>query len=83
MLGGEGDIAKPLKEVQDRYPQVVIGSYPFESASGFAAQLVLRSRDLTALAVATADVRSMAETLTAEGKARGWSEAEPAMPRPN
>src|SRR5262245_46714772 len=28
--GGEGDIAKPLKEIQDRYPAVIIGSYPFE-----------------------------------------------------
>jgi molybdenum cofactor synthesis domain-containing protein len=76
VLGGEGDIAKPLKDVQDRYPNVVIGSYPFESASGFAAQLVLRSRDPAALASAFAEVRAMAEQLTAEGKARGWSEAE-------
>jgi molybdopterin-biosynthesis enzyme MoeA-like protein len=76
VLGGEGDIAKPLKDVQDRYPQVVIGSYPFESASGFAAQLVLRSRDSAALAAAFTDVRAMAEQLTGEGKARGWSEAE-------
>ena len=27
---GEGDLAKPLKEIQDRYREVVIGSYPFE-----------------------------------------------------
>jgi len=76
VLGGEGDIAKPLKEVQDRYPRVVIGSYPFESASGFAAQLVLRSRDPADLAAAAADVRAMAEQLTEEGRARGWSDVE-------
>src|SRR6187200_3453040 len=34
--GGEGDVAKPLKDIQERYPQVIIGSYPFESPQGFA-----------------------------------------------
>ena len=71
--GGEGDIAKPLKEIQERYPEVIIGSYPFEGRSGFAATIVLRSRDDTALQAAAAEVRAMAETLTASGKARGWS----------
>jgi molybdenum cofactor synthesis domain-containing protein len=71
--GGEGDIAKPLKDVQDRYPQVIIGSYPFEGASGFATNLVLRSRDGKALEGAESEVRAMAAALTAAGKARGWS----------
>ena len=71
--GGEGDIAKPLKEIQERYPQVIIGSYPFEGRSGFAATIVLRSRDDAALQAAAAEVRAMAETLTVSGKARGWS----------
>jgi molybdenum cofactor synthesis domain-containing protein len=71
--GGEGDIAKPLGEIQARYPQVIIGSYPFEGKAGFAAQLVLRSRDPEALAAAVTEVRAMAEALTAAGKARGWS----------
>jgi molybdenum cofactor synthesis domain-containing protein len=71
--GGEGDIAKPLGEIQNRYPDVIIGSYPFEGRSGFAAQLVLRSRDTAALEQAEAEVKEMAETLTASGKARGWS----------
>jgi molybdenum cofactor synthesis domain-containing protein len=73
VLGGEGDLAKPLAEIQSRYATVIIGSYPFQSASGFAAKLVLRSRDFAALDAAEADVRAMAERLTAEGKARGWS----------
>jgi molybdenum cofactor synthesis domain-containing protein len=51
----------------------IIGSYPFEGSRGFAATLVLRSRDEAALAVAERDVRAMAEALTASGKARGWS----------
>ena len=71
--GGEGDIAKPLKEIQERYPEVIIGSYPFEGRSGFAATIVLRSRDEAALHAAADEVRMMAEVLTAKGQARGWS----------
>src|SRR5437667_5818713 len=69
---GEGDIAKPLKDIQDRYPAVIIGSYPFEGSRGFAATLVLRSRDDAALAEAERAVKAMAAELTASGKARGW-----------
>jgi molybdenum cofactor synthesis domain-containing protein len=71
--GGEGDVAKPLKDIQERFPSVIIGSYPFESPQGFATNLVLRSRDDAALAAAVQDVRQMAEDLTANGKVRGWS----------
>jgi molybdenum cofactor synthesis domain-containing protein len=71
--GGEGDVAKPLKDIQERFPDVIIGSYPFESPQGFATNLVLRSRDDSALAAALKDVRQMAQELTANGKVRGWS----------
>lgn len=71
--GGEGDVAKPLKEIQERFPQVIIGSYPFESPQGFATNLVLRSRDQASLASAANDVRQMAVELTQNGKVRGWS----------
>jgi molybdenum cofactor synthesis domain-containing protein len=71
--GGEGDAAKPLKEIQDRYPFVTIGSYPFEGAGGFGTNLVLRSREVSSLDQAFMEVKSMAEQLTAAGKARGWS----------
>lgn len=71
--GGEGDVAKPLKDIQERFAQVVIGSYPFESPQGFATNLVLRSRDQQALASAVNDVRQMAVELTQSGKVRGWS----------
>lgn len=73
VLGGEGDIAKPLGEIQTRYPAVIIGSYPFEGQGGFCSNLVLRSRDEAALAAALAEVQAMADALTAAGKARGWS----------
>jgi molybdopterin-biosynthesis enzyme MoeA-like protein len=71
--GGEGDVAKPLKDIQDRFPQVIIGSYPFESPQGFATNLVLRSRDQASLASAANEVRQMAVELTSNGKVRGWS----------
>ena len=72
--GGEGDIAAPLKEVQEQYPMLSIGSYPFESERGFNTNLVLRGRDETALAAATDAVKLAVEELTRAGKARGWAE---------
>lgn len=71
--GGEGDAAKPLGEIQKAYPQVVIGSYPFQAPDGFATNLVLRSRDVGVLEEAYQAVCRMAEELTAQGKARGWA----------
>jgi molybdopterin-biosynthesis enzyme MoeA-like protein len=71
--GGEGDVAMPLKEIQERFPGVIIGCYPFESPQGFATNLVLRSRDQQALASALNEVRQMAIVLTQSGKVRGWS----------
>lgn len=73
LQGGEGDVAKPLGEIQARYADVFIGSYPFEGATGFATNLVVRSRNPEALAKAEAEVKVVAESLTKEGKARGWS----------
>ncbi len=72
-LGGEGDIAKPLSEIQDRFPAVIIGSYPFQAPDGFATNLVLRSRDGLALEQALDAVQALAAALTGQGKARGWS----------
>ena len=73
-LGGEGDVAKPLKDIQDLFPNVVIGSYPFETPQGFATNLVLRSRNAEALEQATQLVRVAAQALMDAGKARGWSD---------
>ncbi len=72
--GGEGDIAKPLKDIQDNVVGVTIGSYPFETPNGFATNLVLRSRDLDALEKATSRVRAAAQDLLQAGKARGWED---------
>lgn len=73
-LGGEGDIAKPLKEAQETYPDVVMGSYPYESGAGFCTNLVLRCRDKARLDEAFETVKRAAEALVRAGKARGASE---------
>jgi molybdenum cofactor synthesis domain-containing protein len=73
LQGGEGDVAKPLGEIQSRYTDVFIGSYPFEAVGGFATNLVVRSRNLVSLDKAEAEVKAVAEDLTKAGKARGWS----------
>ncbi len=70
--GGEGDVAKPLGAIQDLFPGVTIGSYPFESPEGYATNLVLRSRDVDSLENAAQAVSAMAEDLCLQGKARGW-----------
>jgi molybdenum cofactor synthesis domain-containing protein len=71
-LGGEGDIAKPLKEIQEAHQGVVIGSYPFETPEGFATNLVMRSRDADLLEQATTAVCGAAQQLQNDGKCRGW-----------
>ena len=73
LQGGEGDVAKPLGEIQARYADVFIGSYPFESPTGFATNLVVRSRNPASLDRAEAEVKALAESMTQQGKARGWS----------
>jgi molybdenum cofactor synthesis domain-containing protein len=72
--GGEGDIAKPLKEIQEKWPMLSVGSYPFESERGFSTNLVLRGRDEAVLHEAVQAVKVAAEELVMTGKARGWSE---------
>jgi molybdenum cofactor synthesis domain-containing protein len=56
----EGTIAKDLTEIQERYPQIDIGSYPFWSrGGGFGVSLVLRGTDAQELARATEEVAAM------------------------
>ena len=67
----EGDLGGPLTEVQKRFPDVSMGSYPtFEEGVGFTTTLVLRSRDDTRLAEAEAEVRAMLEAVKAKLAAR-------------
>ncbi|HEX6013786.1 MAG TPA: molybdopterin-binding protein [Geminicoccaceae bacterium] len=50
----EGELARPLGEIQARHPTVEIGSYPFMRQDRFGTSVVLRSVDEAAIA-ATAD----------------------------
>jgi molybdenum cofactor synthesis domain-containing protein len=59
----EGDVAMPLAAVQKAHPGVAIGSYPFMDENGFNTNIVLRSRDASALAAAKAEVAAMLEAL--------------------
>ena len=59
----EGIIAKGLGEIQARYADLDIGSYPFYRRGEFGTSLVLRGRDAERLAAATAEVRGLVEGL--------------------
>jgi len=69
---GEGDLAKPLGDIQKRFADVVIGSYPFEEGGRFGASIVLRSRNEARLEEATAAVEEMAADLK-QGNAVAWT----------
>jgi molybdenum cofactor synthesis domain-containing protein len=61
----EGEIAALFGELQQRYPDVPMGSYPFYRDGQPGTQLVLRSTNPTSLAAAEAELRSLLA-------ARGW-----------
>src|SRR2546423_11355245 len=61
----EGEIAEMFGALQKRYPDVPMGSYPFQRDGKPGTQLVLRSTDATRLAEAEADLK-------AQLAARGW-----------
>lgn len=64
----EGDLGGPLTTIQAEFDTVSIGSYPFETGTGFGANIVLRSRDVARLDEAEKAVRSMIDDLTEAGK---------------
>ena len=55
----ESAIADPFSKLQARYPQVEMGSYPFNREGRFGATLVLRSTDQKQLENAMQEVRAM------------------------
>jgi molybdenum cofactor synthesis domain-containing protein len=61
----EGEIAGMFEELQKRYPDVPMGSYPFIRDGRPGTQLVLRSTDAARLAAAENDLK-------AQLAARGW-----------
>ncbi len=55
---GEGQIVQVLEEATRRHPRVSVGSYPHFLADGPQVEVVLKSADDTALALATAWVEA-------------------------
>jgi len=56
---GEGTVAKPLAELQERFSNLSIGSYPYHDGKRFTTQIVLRGRDQDELDEATAAAEAM------------------------
>jgi molybdopterin-biosynthesis enzyme MoeA-like protein len=56
---GEGIIAAPLAALQDKYPDVKMGSYPRMGDGAVRTELVLRSPDEARLETATAELRAI------------------------
>ncbi|MBM3546701.1 MAG: competence/damage-inducible protein A [Alphaproteobacteria bacterium] len=56
---GEGTLAKDLGEIQARFPDIEIGSYPYFRAGGFGVSLVSRGTDPARLAAVTEALKAM------------------------
>ena len=61
---GEGDIAAPLATIAARYPDAVIGSYPFQRDGKYGANIVVRSALGDVLEQASAEVARLAADLS-------------------
>ena len=58
IMRGEGDIAGPLGQIADRYPDLSVGSYPFQKDGIYGANIVIRGTDVDRLSAATDDVKA-------------------------
>lgn len=58
---GEGDVAAQLAEVAERYPQLTIGSYPFQRGGVFGTNVLARGQDEAALDAALAEMTELFE----------------------
>ena len=76
VLLGEGDVAAGLEGLQERYPALEIGSYPFVRDGNFGTTLVLRGTDEGEIAQAGD------ELCTILRKLGGEPESQPAPPAP-
>ena len=56
---GEGTIAQELAAVQDRYPDVEIGSYPYFRRSDFGVTLVVRGTERERIAAAVEELKTL------------------------
>ncbi len=56
---GEGALAHDLSALQDRWPEVEIGSYPYFRRGDFGVTLVLRGTDRASLGAATEELKAL------------------------
>jgi molybdenum cofactor synthesis domain-containing protein len=63
---GEGVIAKDLGALQQRYPALDVGSYPFFRQGKFGASFVIRGTDAAAIGNAADELRTIIRTLGAD-----------------
>ena len=63
---GEGAIGDPLGEIQSRYDDIKIGSYPQMGNTHIMTYLVLRGHDVARLEEATKEVQTLVDRLHAE-----------------
>jgi molybdenum cofactor synthesis domain-containing protein len=59
----EGTLAQDLGALQERYPDLEIGSYPYFRRGDFGVTLVLRGTDRDRLAAATEELKALVRTL--------------------
>ena len=62
----EGQVAKPLEAIQNRYPDIDLGSYPFFRKDGYGTNLVMRGTDEAKLEQMLEEVRQMILSFDAE-----------------
>ena len=62
----ESAIAEPLRQLQNRHPEVEIGSYPFQREGRYGTTLVLRSTDQQALEIVAQRTRELVRAAGAE-----------------
>jgi molybdenum cofactor synthesis domain-containing protein len=63
---GEGTLAQDLAALQDRWPDVEIGSYPYFRRGDFGVTLVLRGTDRARLVTATEELKALIVALGGE-----------------
>ncbi|MFX4223761.1 MAG: competence/damage-inducible protein A [Thalassobaculum sp.] len=63
---GEGTVAGGLGRIQDAFPEIEIGSYPYFRAGAFGTSLVLRGTDAARLDAAAEEVRALVRSLGGE-----------------
>lgn len=67
---GESLVAEPLRAIQDRHPNVDVGSYPFSEDGRYGTTLVIRGTDEVQLEAVLAEISAMLASLDAETIAR-------------